>query len=251
MKSKIGIIGGSGLDDPKLFTVVRETMPETPYGKPSSPLVCGRLAGRDVVMLSRHGRGHTIPPTQINNRANLWALEKEGCRQVISTAACGSLREDIGRGAMVVPDQFIDFTRHRVVTFHESFASGIENARHTPMADPFDAKMRALLVESGRRMGLSPHDGGTLLTIEGPRFSTRAESRMFRGWGADLINMTVAPEAILSNELGIAYATIGVVTDFDSWKEDEPPLRVEDLIRVFESNVNHLARLILDVLKDL
>jgi 5'-methylthioadenosine phosphorylase len=156
MKSKIGIIGGSGLDDPKLLTVVQETMPDTPYGKPSSPLVCGRLAGRDVVMLSRHGRGHTIPPTQINNRANLWALEKEGCRQVISTAACGSLREDIGRGAIIVPDQFIDFTRHRVVTFHESFASGIENARHTPMADPFDAKMRALLVESGRRMGLSP-----------------------------------------------------------------------------------------------
>lgn len=248
MKSKIGIIGGSGLDDPE-FLEDRQEMPiDTPYGNPSSIPVHGLISGVEVVLLSRHGRQHTIPPSQVNNRANLWALEELGCRQVISTAACGSLREDIGRGVIVVPDQFIDFTRHRAVTFHEAFEPGIENAHHAPMADPFDAALRRTLLDTGGELTLDIRNGGTILTIEGPRFSTRAESRMFRAWGADLVNMTIAPEAILANELGLSYATVAVVTDYDSWKEDEPPLRVEDLVRVFSGNVRHVTELILQTI---
>lgn len=218
---------------------------ETPYGATSSALQRGRLKGQEVVLLSRHGRQHTIPPSQVNNRANLWALQHLGCDRVLTTAACGSLRAEIGRGGIVVPDQFIDFTRHRPITFHESFPPGIENAKHAAMADPFDADLRRVLIAAGRGLGLDVRDGGTILTIEGPRFSTRAESRMFRAWGADLVNMTIAPEAILANELGLAYAVVAVVTDFDSWKEDELPLRVEDLVRVFMDNVHNVTELLL------
>jgi 5'-methylthioadenosine phosphorylase len=249
--SSIGIIGGSGLDDPHLLKAPREIIATTPYGSPSTPLLCGQLEGRDVVLLSRHGRGHTIPPTQINNRANLFALKEQGCTHVLATAACGSLRAEIGRGHIVIPDQFIDFTRHRATSFYETFPSGIENARHTPMADPFHEEIRQRLLETGRRLDLPMHDGGTIVTIEGPRFSTRAESRMFRMWGADLINMTVAPEAILANELGVAYAVIAVVTDYDCWKEDEPALSMEDLVSVFNSNVSNLTQLILEALPKL
>lgn len=245
MKSKIGIIGGSGLDDPDFLEDRRETPLDTPHGKKSSVSVQGRVSGQEVVLLSRHGREHTIPPSQINNRANIWALHELGCGQVLTTTACGSLRAEIGRGSIVIPDQFIDFTRHRSISFFDAFDPGIQNARHTAMADPFDVRLRRVLLAAGSELNLDIRDGGTILTIEGPRFSTRAESRMFRAWGADLVNMTIAPEVILANELGLPYATIAVVTDFDSWKEDEPPLRVEDLVRVFRDNVNQVTRLIL------
>lgn len=243
MKSRIGIIGGSGLDDPDFLEDRRETPLDTPYGKTSSVPVQGRVSGQEVVLLSRHGRQHTLPPSQVNNRANIWALRELGCAQVLTTAACGSLRAEIGRGSIVIPDQFIDFTRHRAVSFFDAFEPGIQNAKHTPMADPFDAAMRQSLLATGRELHLDIRDGGTILTLEGPRFSTRAESRMFRAWGADLVNMTIAPEVILANELGLPYATMAVVTDFDSWKEDEPPLRVEDLVRVFTASVRHLTEL--------
>lgn len=244
--SAIGIIGGSGLEDPQLLESPREIVLDTPYGAPSSSLLCGVLRGREVVLLSRHGRQHTIPPSQVNNRANIWALKELGCARILTTAACGSLREEIGRGALVIPDQFIDFTRHRIVTFYDKFEPGMENLKHCPMADPFDRDMRRALLASARNLDLSVHAGGVVLTIEGPRFSTRAESRMFRVWGADVINMTVAPEAILANELGLGYAVIAVVTDFDSWREDEPPLRVEELLAVFSENVDRVTQLILD-----
>jgi 5'-methylthioadenosine phosphorylase len=244
--SVVGIIGGSGLDDPDFLGSSCDVDLDTPYGAPSSPLRRGTLHGREVVSISRHGRRHEIPPSQVNNRANIWALREAGCTHIVATAACGSLRDEIGRGAMVVPDQFIDFTRHRIVTFHDTFEPGVENACHCPMADPFDSGLRRVLLASGRGLALPVRDGGVILTIEGPRFSTRAESRMFRMWGADVINMTVAPEAILANELGLAYAVIAVVTDFDSWREDEPPLRVDALLAVFRENVDHLTRLILN-----
>ncbi len=241
----LGMIGGSGLANSTFFESPEEVTVVTPYGATSSPLQRGLLKGQEVVLLSRHGRQHTIPPSQVNNRANLWALQSLGCDRLLTTAACGSLREEIGRGCIVVPDQFIDFTRQRPVTFHESFPPGIENARHAPMADPFNTGLRRHLLAAGRQLKLDVRDGGTILTIEGPRFSTRAESRMYRAWGADLVNMTIAPEAILANELGLAYAVVAVVTDFDSWKEDEPPLRVEDLVRVFKENVHNVTELIL------
>lgn len=248
---RIGIIGGTGLDDPEFLQNVENRTVETPYGSLSSPIQLGQLAGRDVAMLSRHGRAHTIPPSQVNNRANIWALKELGCDQVLVTAACGSLRAELDRGHFVIPDQFIDFTRHRATTFFDAFEPGVMNAKHAPMADPFDASLRSFLVQKGKELDLNVHDGGTILTIEGNRFSTRAESNMFRLWGADLVNMTVAPECILANELGLRYAAIAVVTDFDCWKTDEPPLRVEDLVTIFRQNVENLARLILAVLPDI
>lgn len=248
MTARIGIIGGSGLDDPDILSDAHDQTIETPYGAPSSPLRLGTIAGCEVALLARHGRRHTIPPSQINSRANLRALRDVGCTHVLASAACGSLRATFDRGELVIPDQFIDFTRHRPVTFFDAFESGIENARHTPMADPFDAGMRRLLVETGRRLGLPIHDGGTILTIEGPRFSSRAESEMFRIWGADLVNMTVAPEAILANEIGLPYAVVAMVTDFDCWKTDEPPLCIDDIIKIFQANIERITRLLTDSL---
>ncbi len=246
--SRIGIIGGSGLDNPQFLKSATEESVSSPYGEPSSTLLCGTLRGKEVVLLARHGRDHTVPPTQVNNRANLYALKKLGCTHILATAACGSLREHMGRGDIVIPDQFIDFTRHRPVTFYEQFEPGIEHARHTPMADPFDERLRSLLITTARSKGLTVHDRGTILTIEGNRFSTRAESNMFRLWGADLVNMTIAPEVILANELGLHYAAMAVVTDFDCWKTDEPPLKVEDLVRVFRENVTNVTEVLLSVI---
>ena len=246
MIRKIGIIGGSGLEDPALLQNPVEHTPYTPYGDPSSPLLSGEINGVEIVLLSRHGIGHTIPPTQVNNRANIWAMKGLGCTHLLTTTACGSLREEIGRGDIVFADQFIDFTRHRQITFHENFVPG--RMKHEPMADPFDREMRTVLIKEAARMGLNYHPSGTIITIEGPRFSTRAESRMFRIWGADLVNMSVAPEAILAKEAGLPYATIAMSTDYDSWKEDEDPVSWEEVIKVFNENVEKVIALVLSAI---
>jgi 5'-methylthioadenosine phosphorylase len=245
---KIGIIGGSGLENPEILKSPEEKHVETPYGETSSPLLCGSLNATEIAILSRHGWHHTIPPSKINNRANIYALKKIGCTHIISSTACGSLREEIHRGDLLIPDQFIDFTRHRNITFFEEFEPG--KMKHTPMADPFDYDLRNLLISSARKLGLDIHEKGTLITIEGPRFSTRAESKMFRIWGADVINMSVAPEAILANELGIPYAAIAMSTDYDCWKEDEVPVSWEDVISVINKNVNKVLRLLQAVIPD-
>jgi 5'-methylthioadenosine phosphorylase len=243
---KVGIIGGSGLENPGILESPGEKNADTPYGVPSSPLLSGILNGTEIVILSRHGWHHTIPPTKVNNRANIFALKEAGCTHIIATTACGSLREEIGRGDLLIPDQFIDFTRHRNVTFFEEFEPGKMN--HTPMADPFNRYLRDLIIATAVRIGLRIHKRGTLITIEGPRFSTRAESRMFRIWGADVINMSVAPEVTLAKELGIPYAAIAMSTDYDCWKEDEAPVSWEEVIRVFENNVGKVIRLLQDVI---
>jgi 5'-methylthioadenosine phosphorylase len=243
---RIGIIGGSGLENPEILQSSEEKNINTPYGAPSSSLLCGSVKSTEIVILSRHGWSHTIPPSEINNRANIFALKEIGCTHIIASTACGSLREEIGRGDLVIPDQFIDFTRHRDITFFEEFQPGKMN--HTPMADPFDKNLRNLILSSARRLGLKIHEKATLVTIEGPRFSTRAESKMFRLWGADIINMSVAPEVILANELGIPYAAIAMSTDYDSWKEDEVPVSWEEVIKVFKKNVNNVLRLIMSVI---
>jgi 5'-methylthioadenosine phosphorylase len=243
---KIGIIGGSGLENPDILSAPEEKLIETPYGTPSSPLLCGSIDGRQIVILSRHGMSHTIPPSQVNTRANIFALKKAGCTHIITTTACGSLREDIGRGDLVIPDQFIDFTRYRNSTFYEEFEPG--KMKHTPMANPFDSELRTLIISSAHELRFKVHKYGTLVTIEGPRFSTRAESKMFRLWGADIINMSVAPEVILSNELGVPYAAIAMSTDYDSWKDDEAPVSWEEVIAVFNDNVNKVIMLIMRVI---
>ena len=243
--AKIGIIGGSGLDDQKILKNAKEISVKTAYGSPSSSLSTGKIEGVGIVILSRHGRGHTIPPTQVNYQANIQALKEHGCTHILATTACGSLLDEIKRGDFIILDQFIDFTRHRKISFFEHFESGAENAKHTPMADPFSEGLRAKLIQSGRELGLRIHEQGTVITIEGPRFSTRAESRMFRLWGADVINMSIAPEAILANEAGIPYAAVAMSTDYDCWKTDEPPVRWTEILSIFEKNVENVKKLLL------
>ena len=246
---KIGLIGGSGLEKLNIFDKVHEIVVETPYGDPSSEFFTGIMQNCEVYILSRHGRDHSIPPTQVNNRANIAALKQLGCNYIFATTACGSLREEIGRGDVVIADQFIDFTRLRINTFYERFEPGLMG--HTPMADPFSEKLRQLLISGCRETGIRYHPTGTIVTIEGPRFSTRAESKMFRMLGADVINMSVAPEASLANEAGIPYAAIALSTDYDSWKHDEEPVTWDDVMRVFNENVKNVTNLLVHVLERL
>lgn len=242
---KVGIIGGSGLDDPNIFQEADEVSIDTPYGKPSSNLTTGQIGGVEVVLLARHGKNHQYSPTDVNYRANIHALKEQGVTHIIATTACGSLKEEINRGHFVIVDQFIDFTRHRDITFFDSFEDG---AKHTPMSDPFDAGLREVLYETSKELGLISHNGGTVITIEGPRFSTKAESKMFRMWGADVINMSVAPEVILANEAGIPYAAIAMSTDYDCWKEDEQPVSWEEIIEVFDRNADKVKQLLANVI---
>jgi 5'-methylthioadenosine phosphorylase len=249
MVVKVGLIGGSGLEKLNVFQSVSEVETETPYGKPSSSFFHGQIGTCEVYILSRHGRDHSIPPSQVNNRANIRALQQLGCKYILATTACGSLREEIGRGDLVVPDQFIDFTKHRTSTFFDLFEAGISG--HTAMADPFSEPLRHLILESAREMKIRIHPGGTIVTIEGPRFSTRAESRMFRTLGADIINMSTAPEVSLANEAKIPYAAIALSTDYDSWKHDEMPVTWEEILRVFNNNVGRVTELLIKVLQNI
>jgi len=243
---KIGIIGGSGLDDPKILEDSEDIDVDTPYGKPSSPLKVGKIRGVDVVLVARHGRKHTIPPTHVNYRANVYALKEAGCTHIIATTAVGSLKEEIGRGDLVIIDQFIDFTRRRDVSFFDKFED--HNPKHTPMAEPFDKNLRELLNDGCKDLGIRHHKTGTVVTIEGSRFSTKAESKMFIQWGAHIINMSIAPEAILANELGIPYATVAMSTDYDCWKEGEEAVTWEAVLKIFGENVDKVTRLLIHVI---
>jgi 5'-methylthioadenosine phosphorylase len=238
-KVRIGIIGGSGLDDPRLMKDIKEKKIKTPYGDPSSPLTIGKLHGVETVILARHGKDHSIYPTGVNYRANIHALKKEGCTHILATTAVGSLREKIRPGDLVFVDQFIDFTRHRPLTFHD------EKVIHTPMSEPFCGYLRALLVDSAKQLGLRQHKEGTVVTIEGPRFSTKAESFMFRKLGADVINMSTVPEVILAREAGICYQTIAMSTDYDCWKEGEEPVTWEMILSIMKKNSENVKRLII------
>ena len=249
--NKIGIIGGSGLDDPQLLKDAEEIRITTPFGELSSPLTVGSIAGRDVVLLARHGREHTITPTHVNYRANIHALKSQNCTHILATTACGSLREEIQRGDFVIVDQCIDFTRFRPTTFFETFPPGAENAKHTPMADPFSEPLRQHLIAAAKDLQLRFHERGTLITIEGPRFSTRAESHMFRAWGADVINMTLASEAILANEAGIPYAGVAISTDYDCWKTDEAPVDWAEVLEIFGKNVENVKQLLLKAIPNI
>jgi 5'-methylthioadenosine phosphorylase len=245
-KLKIGIIGGSGLEDPNLLENYLEKEVETPFGKPSSKLITGKLFGVDVVIISRHGKKHEIPPTQVNNKANIFALKYEGCKYILATTAVGSLREDIKRGDFIILNQFIDFTRRRDLTFYEKFEFG---PLHTPMANPFSETLRKKLIESCNEFNFPCHKTGTVITIEGPRFSTKAESNMFRQWGADVINMSVAPEAILANEAEVPYGAIAMSTDYDCWKEDEESVTGEMVVQVMNENVERVKKVLLKVVE--
>jgi len=244
---KIGIIGGSGLDNPEILKDAKDINVDTPYGKPTSPLKLGKINDVDVVLIARHGREHIIPPTQVNYRANIQALKDQGCSHILATTACGSLREDIDRGDLIILDQFIDFTRLRKISFFEEFAPG--DMKHTPMADPYSEELRKILIETAKELNLKYHETGTVVTIEGPRFSTRAESNMFRIWGADVVNMSIAPETILANEAGIPYAAVAMSTDYDCWKEDEAPVTWEEILEIFGKNVNNVIALLTNTIR--
>ena len=244
--AKIGLIGGSGLDNPNILLNPRDEIVKTPYGDPSSPLKHGEISFVEVVLIARHGREHTIPPTQVNFRANIHALKEAGCTHILATTAVGSLRDEIDRVDMVIIDQFIDFTKQRKMTFHESFQP--HKPVHQVMADPFDQNLRGLLIAECRKKNLSFHPKGTVVTIEGPRFSTRAESLMFRSWGADIINMSTATEAVLANEAGIPYAAVAMSTDFDCWKLCEESVSWEAIAKIFADNAEDVTGLLKSVI---
>ncbi len=237
---KIGLIGGSGLENPDILKEAREVEVTTPYGKPSSPLKIGKISGVEVVLLSRHGRTHSIMPTNVNNQANIWALKEQGCTHILASTACGSLREEIKPGELVFINQFIDRTTKRAQTFYEE-----GKVCHIPMAEPFCSKLRLLLDQSAHELSLPSHKEGTMITIEGPRFSTKAESKMFRSWDADVINMSTVPEVVLAREAGICYAAVAMSTDYDCWREAEEAVNISAVLAVFKQNAENVVKLFL------
>jgi 5'-methylthioadenosine phosphorylase len=242
-RNKIGIIGGSGLDDPKIIKKPIAKSIKSPFGKPSEKLIQGKIKNKTIVILSRHGKKHSVPPSLVPYRANIWALQKIGCQCILATTACGSLNEKYKPGDLVFLDQFIDFTKQRKSTFFEN------KVVHTPMSQPFDLKLRKLLIETAKELKFPYHSKGTMITIEGPRFSTKAESLMFKSWEADLINMSTVPEVILANELGIPYQSIAMVTDYDCWKENEEPVTFEMILKRMKENSEKVKELLIKTIE--
>ncbi len=227
----IGIIGGSGIYSFPGLENVQEHDLETPFGKPSAPILIGSLAGKRVAFLARHGIGHHISPSEVPSRANIYALKLLGVQQIISVSASGSLREDYAPGDMVVPDQLFDFTRDRKRTF---FENGL--VAHINVAQPFCERLSQQLYKATIDTGTNVHLGGAFITVEGPRFSTKAESHTYRAWGMSIIGMTTSPEAFLAREAELCYAVLAHVTDYDVWHIEEAPVTVEMVIEILNRN---------------
>jgi 5'-methylthioadenosine phosphorylase len=240
---KVGIIGGSGLDNPDILEGPLDVKIGTPYGHPSSSLTCGKIKGVDVAILARHGKDHSISPSKVNFRANIWTLKEYGCTHILAATAVGSLRHEIEPGHLVFPNQFIDFTKKRETTFFDE-----DSVVHTPMAEPFCPELRQLYARSAQALGLSYHNEKTVITIEGPRFSTKAESHMFRSWNADVINMSTVPEVNLAREKKIHYASVAMSTDYDCWHEEEEPVTWEMILETMKKNSDSVIQLFLDVI---
>ena len=236
-KAKIGIIGGSGLYSMPGFTNQEEVNLETPFGKPSDAFMVGTLAGREVAFLARHARGHRITPSELNFRANIWGMKMLGVEWIISLSAVGSLKEEHKPLDFVVPDQFFDRTRGRVSTF---FGDGLVG--HISFADPVSAELADILYRAATSVGVNTKRGGTYLCMEGPAFSTRAESNVYRSWGMDIIGMTNLQEAKLAREAEIDYATVAMVTDYDCWHPHHDAVTVADIIAVLTKNADNAAR---------
>ena len=230
-KAFIAIIGGSGLYNMTGLQEAKEHDVDTPFGKPSAPVVAGTLDGTRVAFLARHGVGHHITPTEVPYRANIYALKSLGVERVISISACGSLREDYAPGHIVIPDNIFDFTKDRARSF---FGEGL--VAHVGVADPFCNDLSDKVEAAVRETGATTHRGGSFITIEGPRFSTKAESNTFRAWGMSIIGMTASPEAFLAREAELCYATMAHVTDYDVWRESEAPVTVEMVIQTLNKN---------------
>jgi len=228
---KLAIIGGSGVYDMEALTDVEERTLSTPFGSPSDAIVVGTLSGKRVAFLPRHGRGHRLTPTEVPYRANIWALKSLGVERIISISACGSMKEQYAPRDIVIPDQLYDNTKRRDYSF---FGDGL--VCHIGIAEPYCPHLRQQLGQAALRAGAHVHMGGTLITIEGPRFSTRGESRIYRSWGVDIIGMTAVPEAQLAREAEICYATMAHVTDYDVWHEEEEAVNVEMLVANLMAN---------------
>ncbi|OGO24568.1 MAG: methylthioadenosine phosphorylase [Chloroflexi bacterium RBG_16_50_9] len=232
-KAKIGVIGGSGLYDIEGMTAVKEVNIDTPFGKPSDTIVTGKLGGVGIAFLPRPGKGHRILPAEVPSRANIYALKSLGVEHIIAVCSAGSFKKEIEPGHLLIPDQLIDRTRSRPSTF---FGEGI--VAHVPFADPFCPELSEVLYDSATAVGATVHPKGTFVVMEGPAFSTRAESRLYRSWGADLIGMTALPEAKLAREAEICYAIIGCVTDYDSWWQPGKPVTVDMILDTMHRNID-------------
>jgi 5'-methylthioadenosine phosphorylase len=235
--AEIGVFGGSGFLS--LLDAVEERELETPYGPPSAPVAIGGLGGKAVAFIPRHGKLHELPPHRIPYRANVWAMRELGVRRIVGPCASGSLRTDLALGEFVVCDQFVDRTTGRADTFYDG-----PKTTHVSAADPYCDDLRRLLLETARELGIAARDGGTVVVVQGPRFSTRAESRWYRDLGGDVINMTAYPECHLARELELCYATIAMVTDFDVGVEGHDPVSAADVLRVFGENNERLRGLL-------
>jgi len=227
----LAVIGGSGLYNFPSLENTESIEVKTPYGKPSSPIILGTLSGKRIAFLARHGIGHIYMPSEVNYRANIYALKKIGIKQIVSISACGSLREDYSPGHIVIPNQLVDFTRNRPHTF---FGEGI--VVHIGTANPFCENLSDYVYKAVLKTGATVHKGGTYIAIEGPRFSTKAESNLFREWGMSIIGMTTCPEAILAREAELCYATMAHITDYDVWHINEKPVTVEMVVKVLKRN---------------
>ncbi len=236
MSEKIGIIGGSGIADAGFFEEVEKKALDTPFGKPSAPYVIGRTGEMDVIFLPRHGVGHKIPPHDINFRANIWGMKELGVRRLICPSAVGSLKEDYKPGEICIPDQFIDFTKNREYTFYDT-----GKVVHVSTADPFCNELRGMLANICEEKAIAHHQTGTNICVQGPRFSTRAESRMFRNF-ADIIGMTLVPEAQLARELGLCYSSLAMITDYDVWADK--PVNVAEIVKTMQANVGKIAAIV-------
>jgi 5'-methylthioadenosine phosphorylase len=246
-QAEIAIIGGSGLYDVDMIENAEEIRPVTPFGPPSDAVMVGTYKGKRVAFLSRHGRGHKVTPATVNYRANIWALKQLGVKAIFASNASGSLQERYKPGELVLVDQFIDRTKSRPSSFYEGKeaahlkAHGLDKVCHISSADPFCPELRSHLAKVSKQLGLPIHTEGTYVCIEGPRFSTRAESKMFRMWGGDVIGMTVFPECVLAREAGICYASVALVTDYDVWAEKA--VENIDVIRTMKENVHKVKQL--------
>lgn len=235
----IGVIGGSGLYAMDGLADVREIQPDTPFGPTSDAIILGSIGDQRLAFLPRHGRGHRILPTDVPARANIYALKALGVQRIISVSAVGSMREDRPPLDLVIPDQLFDRTKRRVNSF---FGDGV--VAHVGFADPFCADLSAALADAAEQLNVRAHRGGTYVCIEGPQFSTKAESRIYRNWGVDIIGMTAIPEAKLAREAEICYATLAFVTDYDVWHESAEAVTVEMVIKNLSANVENAKRII-------
>lgn len=242
----LAIIGGTGLQNMPGLEDRQSVELQTPFGPPSSPIVIGRLEGQPVAFLARHGIGHHISPTEINYRANIYALKTLGIERIVSISACGSLREDYAPGEMVVPNQLFDFTRFRERSF---FGDGL--VVHVSVADPFCPELSEYVLSACQSTGTVTHKGGAFITIEGPRFSTRAESNAFRSWGMSIIGMTTSPEAYLAREAEMCYVVMAHVTDYDVWHVTEEPVTVDMVVETLKRNTEAAHQSIRKLVKSL